>query len=582
MDDLFEYLLAMQKGTGGGGGEKAQLQTPYITTTRAGLPKSSFDISDTDTHTKSYEIYVDGELVGEVARVPQTQATDLTNTIWEFNETVDLFNYGAASISFVAEAESGDVGFNTLNIFSQIMSYEKMFAYGELKKGDKIQIGSLLARVLKVDGNIAEVLLMQALGVSIPFSSTSSMYAGSDLDIYLNQTTYDSIIESGVPAEAILDTAIHQDVWRTDNAGNPSYDCSYIYEGDVTQYSISFDRVGTGSIVRKIYAPSLQDIIDYVTDLAITDGSVSFYNLWKTFWGVVETQYEGVWLRDVLYGDNSKAWGVNGIIGSLETADVTETTPSCWGVMRLDLTKIEFYASGTTSLVNPIKGMTIDDGTGTLYKVLKTEGRVADVLMLSAPLGIDIPFGETSTYEGSTLDYMFNEVLYDNFPEQGKFALIDKDITQDSWYIEAQNPSGSPVYQANAERGGEPYSYILSLDSAEYGNEITRHIYAPSVQDILDYLGATPEMSQSDTTITAQNVANVLNGYTSQIWLRSNNASSDNEAFTLAVEVTALTTYKGALLPLSAEDFTGVLCYPMFRVDTSKLYWACDSFIRPF
>ena len=160
--------------------------------------------------------------------------------------------------------------------------------------------------------------------------------------------------------------------------------------------------------------------------------------------------------------------------------------------------------------------------------VTRISNGVAEILNVDSNYNPELEYvGEQKMYAGSNIDTYLNGTLYNSLGACFKSAIIDKTIYQDSWYSEAANPSGDPAYQATYGENND--SYVLSLGNAEYGGEITRHIYAPSVQDIIDYLGATPEMTVENTSIRPENLDNLLNANVNpfSVWTRSANASSN-------------------------------------------------------
>ena len=162
--------------------------------------------------------------------------------------------------------------------------------------------------------------------------------------------------------------------------------------------------------------------------------------------------------------------------------------------------------------------------------VTRISNGVAEILNVDDNFNPELEYvGEQKMYAGSNIDAYLNGTLYNSLGACFKSAIIDKTIYQDSWYSETANPSGNPIYEAvgNPNYG----NYMLSLGNAEYGGEITRHIYAPSVQDIIDYLDATPEMTVENTSIRFENLDHLLNAGimdTFSVWTRSANASSND------------------------------------------------------
>lgn len=91
-----------------------------------------------------------------------------------------------------------------------------------------------------------------------------------------------------------------------------------------------------------------------------------------------------------------------------------------------------------------------------------------------------------NTYADNTLDNYLNVTWYNTLSTAMKNAIVDKTFTQDSWY---ENSSGSPVYTGRygSKKPGST-NYTLSLANSAYRSAITRHVYALSIQDVLDYV----------------------------------------------------------------------------------------------
>ena len=197
-------------------------------------------------------------------------------------------------------------------------------------------------RVLKVDGSNVEVVMMTNASDTQVFDTSSQVYAGSALDIYLNSTWYETLTPTA--KTAIVDKTFTQDSWYSDNSGNPDYSgyCGTTKPG-TSFYTISLGSATFGSsITRHVYALSVQDVLDYVRDRNITDGQLQNYNLWKMFWND-EVQHTGLmnyfWLRSALASSASDACRMNGYNGRVDHSGSTYT----YGVrpaFTIDLSKI--------------------------------------------------------------------------------------------------------------------------------------------------------------------------------------------------------------------------------------------------
>ena len=217
----------------------------------------------------------------------------------------------------------------------------------------------------------------------------------------------------------------------------------------------------------------------------------------------------------------------------------------------------------TTSLL-PEKGNLISmniNGTNEIFRVLKINDAIAEVFgNLKSKNSIFASSGHV--YAGSELDVSLNTNFYNTLTETAKAAIVDKTFEQDKWFIDSSE--GNPVYQATRERGTD---YVISLSSATFGESITRHIYALSIQDVIDFLGATPEMTVEDTVITSENLQQQLIFPShASTWLRS--AVDDG------------TTQYGCYLSAPLAQFVkfnasqGFQVRPAFQIDLSKIEWS--------
>lgn len=201
------------------------------------------------------------------------------------------------------------------------------------------------------------------------------------------------------------------------------------------------------------------------------------------------------------------------------------------------------------------------DGTDKQYRVLKVSNTIAEVLSMSDASTQQFA-SSGQTYENGVLDTYLNSTWYNTLSATAKAAIVDKIFRQDSWYW---NTSGNPVYQGKYSGNT---AYQLSLGNASFGNEITRHAYAISVQDVIDYLEVTPQMTQADTTLTYDNVWtmfwNSTTTHSGNIWLRSAYASSASCAFFVG-------GFRGYLND-SFADY-GFAVRPALTIDLSKIEW---------
>ncbi len=195
---------------------------------------------------------------------------------------------------------------NGVKVVGAIETYDGTFEDVGVVKGDLITIENKQYRVLNINDTIAEVLAMYDASTSQVFNSTSKTisfngmsgqkYSGSDLDMYLNETFFATL--SATIQTAIVPKDINQDMWTL--TGGISGTGWYKYHYGITGSFISskydttlFGTVAVGS--RKIYALSVQDIIDY---LGVPDkGDIYLEELARLFYNSDSETMQNIWFR---------------------------------------------------------------------------------------------------------------------------------------------------------------------------------------------------------------------------------------------------------------------------------------------
>lgn len=218
-------------------------------------------------------------------------------------------------------------------------------------KGDLITMNldgtDRLYRVLKVvDGTTVEVLGMW--WSYSPWGNTARIYAGSPVDAYLNNTWYNSL--SNDAKEAIVPRNVVQDSWYWGTSGNPKYSGTYGTSLPGTSYSISLGDANFHSIGnRYVYALSIQDIIDYLSDSSVlVDASLMLknQNLWKMLSNSTSSQSSvSFWLRSAIADQTDASWTMNPASGSFARNGLSST---CFRrpAFQIDLSKIDFTIGG--------------------------------------------------------------------------------------------------------------------------------------------------------------------------------------------------------------------------------------------
>lgn len=196
--------------------------------------------------------------------------------------------------------------------------------------------------IKKVGGSVVEVISMANIATKQFTLNGGATYKDEVLDSYLNDTLYATFSETA--KSALVDKTFTQDKWDTSNSGDPDYSGKYgTLKPGTNNYTISLVSSSFGvEITRHIYVLSVQDILDYILDTAITDGELQNYNIWKLFWND-EVQHTGdsnnLWLRSAQATAN--AMFIDGTAGRIWNNDSRYS----YGVrpaFQIDLSKITY------------------------------------------------------------------------------------------------------------------------------------------------------------------------------------------------------------------------------------------------
>ena len=197
-------------------------------------------------------------------------------------------------------------------------------------------------RVLNISGTVAEVVAMFDISTSQTYGS-SQTYSGSSLDTALNTTWYNTL--STTAKAAIVDKTFKQDSWYWGSSGSPVYSGYYGTSNPGTSsYSVSLANASFGSeITRKVYALSVQDVLDYVTDTSVGDGKLQNYNIWKMFWNTTSkpSTVTYPWLRSARASNSDYCWLVRGYDGYVDYSSYYNSFASR-PALTIDLSKIDF------------------------------------------------------------------------------------------------------------------------------------------------------------------------------------------------------------------------------------------------
>lgn len=175
---------------------------------------------------------------------------------------------------------------------------------------------------------------------------TVQQYEESALDTYLNTTWYNTLNDK-IKA-AIIEQGISQDAWYGANTGTPVYSGTYgTTVPGTSNYVISKYARNTFHVgYRNVYALSMQDVIDYLSDENVrvdTSAILRNVNIWKMFWNT-ETQpnnYANLWLRSASATTTERVWAVAGsagYMGFIDPVNAAAVRPA----FNIDLSKISY------------------------------------------------------------------------------------------------------------------------------------------------------------------------------------------------------------------------------------------------
>lgn len=223
-----------------------------------------------------------------------------------------------------------------------------------LVKGDLLNIdldgnGGKQYRVLNMSGNVAKLLSMNDISTSQVYNSTNKtgtftngttgqLYAGSDLDTYLNTTWYNTLTD--IAKVAIVPESRTQYMYHYYDEPNEPNTNTYTYQ---YQYNWSDSDYGNADLVdnipigdRHIFALGLEDVYNYFNKNCITSNEL------MKMWINQTAKVSNVWLLNSANASNSMyIWTVRGNVGTLHL-DSCITTRAIRPAFNIDLSKISF------------------------------------------------------------------------------------------------------------------------------------------------------------------------------------------------------------------------------------------------
>ena len=218
--------------------------------------------------------------------------------------------------------------------------------------------GNKTYRVLAMNSNVAKLLGMSDISTSQKYNATSKtgtftngttgqLYAGSDLDTYLNTTWYNTLT-STVKAAIVPESRTqymyqYYDEPNTPNTPTYTYQYQYNWSGSDYENANLIDSILIGN--RNIFALDLKDIYDYFGKVCITSNELM--ELWTNQTSAVSDKYWRLSSADAAHLDGT--WSVSGRYGSLGSYGVGDAH-AVRPAFNLDLSKIPF--TKTTEVIS--------------------------------------------------------------------------------------------------------------------------------------------------------------------------------------------------------------------------------------
>lgn len=254
------------------------------------------------------------------------------------------------------------------------MQNGKLLGYTPATKGDVINIdldgnGNKQYRVLAINGTVAKLLGMSDISTSQAYNATSKtgtftngstgqLYAGSDIDVYLNTTWYSALTSTA--KAAIVPEFRTQYMYKyydePNTANTPTYTYQYQYNWSDSNYDNAdlTDSIPVGN--RNVFALDLKDIFDYFGKVCITSNE-----LMKLWTNQTSTVSQFWWLSSANAGNPNYVWSVSGVRGILSLAN-SNTAVAVHPALNIDLSKISF-----THTPPPPPKASVTPQTGIIY-----------------------------------------------------------------------------------------------------------------------------------------------------------------------------------------------------------------------
>lgn len=228
-----------------------------------------------------------------------------------------------------------------------------MAVKGELLTMNLDGNGNKQYRVLSINDKIAKLLGMDDISTSQVYNATSKtgtfangstgqLYAGSDLDVYLNTTWYNTLTSTA--KAAIVPESRTQYMYKNYGEPNTPNTPTYTYQYQInwadTEDYTNYDNADlTDSILigdRNVFALDLKDIFDYFGKVCITSNELM--QLWTNQTSKVNHYW---WLSSADADSPDGAWQVQGHSGDLG-GDSVDSAYVVRPAFQIDLSKISY------------------------------------------------------------------------------------------------------------------------------------------------------------------------------------------------------------------------------------------------
>ena len=204
-----------------------------------------------------------------------------------------------------------------------------------------------------MNGSVAKVLGMSDISTSQAYNTTSKtgtftkgttgqLYAGSDLDTYLNTTWYNTL--TATAKTAIVPESRTQYMYKYYIDPSVPNTPTYTYQYQSNWSDSGYDNADlTDSILvgnRNVFALDLKDIFDYFGKVCITSNELM--EMWTNQTSAIDKSW---WLSSAAANGPSFAWRVKGSDGDLTESSTVNNPYVVRPAFNIDLSKIPYSTS---------------------------------------------------------------------------------------------------------------------------------------------------------------------------------------------------------------------------------------------